>query len=136
MNLDRISALLSELSPSTVAEMEVEEPGFSLKVRRARLPASAPLPAALAGADGAEAALAAEPRLHWVESSLVGIYRAADPPLLLGDRVAEGEVVGVVESMGIPNTVRAEHAGVVEEVAIADGDPVEYGQPLLGLRTD
>lgn len=131
MNLDRINALTRELLPSSIVEMEVEEPGLRLRVRRARVaPAAAkPQPAETGEPPHREA----EPELVWIEAGLVGVFRAADPPIREGQRLSAGQEVGVIESMRVPNPVRTERAGRVVEVAVADGFPVEYGQPLFGL---
>ena len=47
-----------------------------------------------------------------------------------------GEVLGYVEAMGVLNDVEASCAGLVGEIAVEDGQPVEYGQPLFVLRAE
>ncbi|MEO3745762.1 acetyl-CoA carboxylase biotin carboxyl carrier protein [Plantactinospora sp. B5E13] len=69
---------------------------------------------------------------------LVGtFYRSPEPggpPFVeVGDRVEAGQVVCIVEAMKLMNEVVAEQAGRVVEVLVGDGDPVEFGQPLLAL---
>ncbi|MFF3436875.1 acetyl-CoA carboxylase biotin carboxyl carrier protein [Streptosporangium sp. NPDC002721] len=76
-----------------------------------------------------------------VTSPLVGtFYVAAEPgapPFVQpGDRVDAGRTVGLVEAMKLMNPVVAGHAGEVVEVVAGDGEPVEYGQVLVRLRTD
>ena len=51
-----------------------------------------------------------------------------------GRGVAAGQVVGAVEAMGMLNRIQSERAGVVQEMLVREGQPVEYGQPLLVLR--
>jgi len=48
-----------------------------------------------------------------------------------GDAVAAGQVIGAVEAMGMLNRIQSERPGVVREMLVRDGQPVEYGQPLL-----
>lgn len=73
-----------------------------------------------------------------VTSPMVGtFYRApepgAEPYVAVGDAVVVGQVVGIVEAMKLMNPILAEVAGRVIAVHVADGQPVEYGQALLGL---
>jgi acetyl-CoA carboxylase biotin carboxyl carrier protein len=76
---------------------------------------------------------------HRVTAPVVGTwYRAPEPgasPFVgVGDRVDAGQVVGVVEAMKLMNEVRADRSGTVAELLVADGDPVEFGQPLIILQ--
>lgn len=68
----------------------------------------------------------------------VGIFRAGSradtaPRTEVGATVQAGEVLGYVEAMGVMNDVEASCAGLVGEIAVEDGQPVEYGQPLFVL---
>jgi len=49
----------------------------------------------------------------------------------VGRRVVRGQTLGVVESMRLQCAIRTERAGIIEQVLVADGAPVEFGQPLL-----
>ena len=71
----------------------------------------------------------------------VGIFRAGSradtaPRTEVGATVQAGEVLGYVEAMGVMNDVEASCAGRVSEIAVEDGQPVEYGQPLFVLRAE
>jgi acetyl-CoA carboxylase biotin carboxyl carrier protein len=66
-----------------------------------------------------------------VTSTAVGLFRAPKPLLRGGDSVVVGQVVGIVESMKIPNEILAPVSGRIVELQIEDGHGVEYGQPLL-----
>nr|WP_232521323.1 acetyl-CoA carboxylase biotin carboxyl carrier protein [Micromonospora phaseoli] len=73
-----------------------------------------------------------------VRSPIVGtFYRAAEPgaaPFVsVGDLVRPGQVVGIVEAMKLMNEITADRAGRVAELLVADGQPVEYDQPLVAL---
>ncbi|WP_433533551.1 acetyl-CoA carboxylase biotin carboxyl carrier protein [Micromonospora sp. CA-263727] len=107
-------------------------------------PATVAVPAAVA-APGHEPASAAggpasgaAPLRTAVRSPMVGtFYRAAEPgatPFVsVGDPVRPGQVVGIVEAMKLLNEITADRAGRVAEVLVADGQPVEYDQPLVAL---
>ncbi|MGI5216221.1 acetyl-CoA carboxylase biotin carboxyl carrier protein, partial [Plantactinospora sp. CA-290183] len=73
-----------------------------------------------------------------VLAPMVGTYyQAAEPGgaafVEVGDKVERGQVVGIVEAMKLMNEVVAEQAGRVVEVLVVDGEPVEFGQPLIAL---
>jgi acetyl-CoA carboxylase biotin carboxyl carrier protein len=73
-----------------------------------------------------------------VRSPMVGtFYRAPEPGaapfVAVGDLVRPGQVVGLVEAMKLMNEITADRAGRVTEVLVADGQPVEYDQPLVAL---
>jgi acetyl-CoA carboxylase biotin carboxyl carrier protein len=69
-----------------------------------------------------------------VTSTAVGLFRASRPALKIGDSVVIGQVVGVVESMKIPNEILAPINGRIVELQVEDNQGVEYGQPLLTIE--
>jgi biotin carboxyl carrier protein len=66
-----------------------------------------------------------------ISAKLVGVFRAAKPALAPQSQIALGQIVGYIESMKLMNEVRADMSGTVNDVLIQDGQPVEYGQPLV-----
>ena len=60
----------------------------------------------------------------------------AEGPLKAGDRVAAGQVLGIIDSLSVPIPLQPARAGRVEEVLVEDGQPVEFGQPLFVLRPE
>jgi acetyl-CoA carboxylase biotin carboxyl carrier protein len=106
--------------------------------------ASAPSPAAAAGAapsavvpvPAAAPAPPAEPEGHVVKSPMVGtFYRAATPGakafVEVGDSVQVGDTLCIIEAMKLMNEIEADKAGVVKQVLAENGQPVEFGQPLV-----
>lgn len=74
-----------------------------------------------------------------VYSPVVGIFRRRPSPdqepfVEVGDRVREGDILAVVEAMKVLTEVRAAEEGIVEEILVEDGQPVEYGQELMIIR--
>lgn len=100
------------------------------------LPAAAPRPAADAAAtESAQPCAPAQPS-GLVVSPMVGTaYLApspnADPFVKLGDQVVEGQTLMIVEAMKVMNNLPSPHAGIVRDILISDGQPVEYGEPLI-----
>jgi acetyl-CoA carboxylase biotin carboxyl carrier protein len=98
----------------------------------------APSGKATAGAKD-EAGAAAEAELFTLTSPIVGtFYRAsspaAEPFVKVGSRVEAESVVCIIEAMKLMNEILAEAAGVVEKIYVENGQPVEFGQPLFGIR--
>lgn len=82
---------------------------------------------------------APEPKLHTISSPIVGtFYRAASPTsdlfVRVGSPVEPDTVVCIIEAMKLMNEIQAETTGIIEKVYVENGQPVEYGQPLFGVR--
>jgi acetyl-CoA carboxylase biotin carboxyl carrier protein len=78
----------------------------------------------------------AAPHLKEIRSPMVGtFYKApepgAEPYIKVGNRVTPGQTVCIIEAMKIMNEIEAEVAGVVREISVEDGQPVEFGQVLF-----
>ncbi len=89
----------------------------------------------------APAAPDADAGLHVIKSPLVGTFYGApsqdsDPFVSPGDRVAKGQVVGIVEAMKLMNEIESDVAGEIVKCLVANGQPIEYGQPLFSIRLD
>ena len=87
----------------------------------------------------ARAAEAAEEELHIITSPIVGtFYRApspdAEPFVKVGSQVEPDTVVCIIEAMKLMNEIQAETAGTVDKIYVENGQPVEYGQPLFGVK--
>jgi acetyl-CoA carboxylase biotin carboxyl carrier protein len=97
------------------------------------VPASAAAPAPVAAGAAAPAPAGA------VTSPMVGTaYLASEPggaPFVkIGDRVKQGQTLLIIEAMKVMNPIPAPEAGTVDAILVNDGQPVEYGEPLLVLR--
>ena len=96
-------------------------------------------PDAAAPAD-AKKSETADQDLHIISSPIVGtFYRSAsptaDPFVKIGSSVEPDSVVCIIEAMKLINELQAEPAGEVVTVYVENGQPVEYGQPLFGIRS-
>lgn len=150
MDIRKIKKLIELLEDSDVAEIEIVEGEESVRIARGSTasagapmvmaPAAhavAPLSAPVAGA----AAPAAEPEDLLppgtiVESPMVGtFYRApspgAEPFVEIGQTVSKGDTLCIIEAMKIMNQIEAEVSGTVRAIVVEEGQPVEYGEPLI-----
>jgi len=128
---DHLGELLRLLDGSDIEELEVEHQGARFVVRR-------DLSEAQPVAQVAVERSAALPRADSfvITAPVVGVFRRnaggkGEAILDAGDGVTAGQVVGAVEAMGMLNRIQSERTGVVQEMLVRDGQPVEYGQPLL-----
>lgn len=78
--------------------------------------------------------LSVEPIETNIEAPAVGYFRAVEPALTQGQILSAGDKVGEVVALGLANDVNTSIDGEILEVCVEDGEPVEYGQPILLLR--
>jgi oxaloacetate decarboxylase alpha subunit len=140
---ERIRELVKIVQESGVGEIEIEDEGMRVSVRRADEPVAAiPMPVAspLEVETGEEQATAAPADgLVRIESPMVGVfYRAPNPgaPAFVdvGDTIVPGQVLCILEAMKLFNELKAETAGVVRTIHAENAQPVEYGELLFELE--
>jgi acetyl-CoA carboxylase biotin carboxyl carrier protein len=141
LNIAEIRQLISLMSASDIEEIGIEQESQGLKlVLRKQSPA---LTTVELDGEAYEAAESVEdvPRDTSVEvgAPLVGIFRpsmnAGGKPMIgVGDVVREGQVVAAIEALNVFNEVETPRAGRVREILVRDGQPVEYGQPLVVIE--
>ncbi|HEY3298485.1 MAG TPA: biotin/lipoyl-containing protein, partial [Armatimonadota bacterium] len=71
-----------------------------------------------------------------ITAPMVGIFHSFDSMTSVGAPVKKGQVLGAIESMKLMNDIVSRYDGVISEILIEDGMPVEYGQSLLVLSTE
>lgn len=76
-----------------------------------------------------------------VKSPLVGTFYSASSPdaddfVNVGDRVAKGQTLGIIEAMKLMNEIESEYDGVVTQILVGNKEVVEYGQPLFVIKED
>ena len=99
---------------------------------------AAPAPAAAAAAPAAAPAVEPVSDVKTIDSPMVGtVYLAPEPGasdfVSIGDEIKEGDTLMIIEAMKVMNHLPSPAAGVVRRVLVADGEPVEFGQPLIEL---
>jgi acetyl-CoA carboxylase biotin carboxyl carrier protein len=154
-NVDAVRALADVVCEKDLGEITVTSGNctITVKAKKCPPPMMPPMPPMMAGSAPVSAPLAAAPAQpqataptetelpagNIVKAPLVGTFYAAaspdEPPYVkVGDSVKKGDVLMIIESMKLMNEVTSDFDGVVEEIYVANGDPVEYDQPLLRIR--
>jgi acetyl-CoA carboxylase biotin carboxyl carrier protein len=149
-----LKELIEYIEASSFVEFELEREGFKIKlVKKSALATngSAPPPTyavpttassapPMAQDSPARPAAVESPDLHIVKSPIVGtFYRAGAPdsrPFVEpGDRVKKGQTLCIVEAMKLMNEIESDCDGEVLEVLVANGQPVEFSEPLFKMKT-
>lgn len=100
---------------------------------------AAAAPVAAAPAPVAATAATEEEELHIVRSPIVGTFYEAPSPgapafVKVGDVVQSGQPLCIVEAMKLMNEIEADASGEIVKIYVSNSQPVEYGQPLFGIR--
>ncbi len=146
MDIRKIKKLIELLEDSDVSEIEIVEGEESVRIARSSGVAYAPaapqpmhvMPASSPASIAAESAPADDPMPPGtiMESPMVGtFYRSSSPTAKafadVGQSVNKGDTICIIEAMKIMNQIEAEISGTVRAILVEDGQPVEYGEPLI-----
>jgi acetyl-CoA carboxylase biotin carboxyl carrier protein len=142
MDLRKLKTLIELVESSGIGELEIQEGEERVRITRAVAPAAqghllTAAPAMAAAPVAAPVAVApAQPEGHLVKSPMVGtFYRSASPgakPFVeVGDSVQVGVPLCIIEAMKLMNEIESDQAGVVKQILVENGQPVEFGQPLV-----
>ena len=138
---DDIAALAAVMAEHGLGKIEVDANGVHVILSAPRLQkngAAAGMPFANEIPDEGDGAPVAVPNGYVVASPMIGTYYSApgpgeEPFVRVGDTVSAGQTVAIIEAMKIMNEIQSERGGVVEELLVSNGQPVEYSQPLMRL---
>ena len=150
MDLRKLKTLIDLVAESGISELEVTEGESKVKIVKGapagqnqmvmmQAPYASAAPNAAATVTHAAEptpAAPAEPAGHVVKSPMVGtFYRSSAPgsaPFVeIGSSVKQGETVCIIEAMKLLNEIETDAAGVIKQILVENGQPVEFGQPLF-----
>lgn len=143
-----IRELAQLLVETGLTEIEIEKSGLKVRVARNAVVSAAVAPAIMAPPTSSvamaaqpTAALAVDAASHpgAVKSPMVGTaYRAAEPgaaPFVeIGSRVSQGQTLLIIEAMKTMNHIPAPKSGTVSQILFENGQPVEFGEPLVVIE--
>lgn len=141
-----VRALAGLLHETGLSEIEYDSGGWRVRVARSAAllpqPAAAPPGVTAPAATGPAQAPAAQPfadPAHVLTSPMVGVVYAvpepgAPPFVKVGDSVAAGATVLLIEAMKVFNPIKAHRSGTVSRILVTSGAPVEYGEPLMVIE--
>ena len=156
MDLDTLKQILNLVREHELSELEVEQDGLRLKIRKdsAVVLAAPPQPSRAADASSSAALptlpsvpttvglenAESEIELAVVKSPIVGtFYRSPEPgaPAFVdvGTPVKKGQVLCIIEAMKLMNEIDSEYDGEIVNVYVESGQPVQYGERLFAIRT-
>jgi len=151
MDLRKLKSLIDLVQQSGIAELEITEGEEKVRICRAgpAAPPTAPTqvytvapgtpaPAAPPAAGAAPAGEEAAPEGHVIRSPMVGtFYRSSAPGakafVEVGDTVKSGDTLCIIEAMKLLNEIESDRDGTVKAILVENGQPVEYGEPLIIL---
>jgi acetyl-CoA carboxylase biotin carboxyl carrier protein len=151
MDIRKVKKLMELLEESGMAEIEIKEGEESVKISRygaspapsltpaqslvPQQPVSTPAPVATSPVVPAENQTSGQS----IVSPMVGTFYSAPSPtakpfVTIGQKINQGDTVGIIEAMKIMNQIEADQSGTVTEILIKDGEAVEFGQPLIVIE--
>ncbi len=153
MDIRKVKKLIELLDESGIAEIEITEGEEAVRISRypqSGVPASLAMPPPPMPAPATPAPAAPSPATstasapesvsgHAVESPMVGTYYSAPSPdaqpfVKVGDEVAIGDTLCIIEAMKMMNQIEADAAGKIAAIEVENGEPVEFGQVLFVIR--
>ena len=154
MKIEEIKTIIKLMSENDLTEFKIEAEDMHLCLKRGGqlpgsqiiIPATAPAtvqaaaPASVpAAAPAAAPAAPASASRSTVDAPIVGtFYRSPSPDaqafVQVGDKVKPDTTVCIIEAMKVMNEIKAEKSGVIKEILVENGQPVEYGQPIFVLE--
>ena len=149
MDLDDIKAIIDLMKQNDLAVFKLEREGFKLELEAQRPvapviaaavpPAVIPTHTVPANVTGSSGIGEEKSKLKEIVSPMVGtFYRAPSPDsapyVQPGQEINEESVVCIIEAMKVMNEIKAEVRGVIVEVLVENGTPVQFGQPLFRVK--
>lgn len=153
MDLDRLREIIDLVAESDVSEIEIEEEGLRIVVRKSA-PVAAPVPTAIHHVAPPPAAAhapvpvapdepAAPPASNGTEvrAPIVGTFYSSPSPdadmfVDVGSKVKAGDVLCIIEAMKLMNEIESEVSGTVREILVDNASPVEFDQPLFVIESN
>jgi len=147
IDYEEINKIIQLMEDKNLSHFELEIEGIKIKLTRTPVSVSSLAPAPSAPLSQKEEKKASEQpqteekkdNLHYITSPMVGtLYRAPDPsspPFVeVGDTVKKNQVLCIIEAMKLMNEIESDVDGILKEILVENGKPIEYGQKLFAIQ--
>ncbi len=153
MDIRKVKKLIELLEESGIAEIEIKEGDDSLRISRGiqatgnqpmgiapvSAPINAPVDVPVAGPESSVEPEPQQPSGHSVTSPMVGTFYRAPAPgaknfVEVGNTVAVGDTLCIVEAMKMMNQIESDKAGVIKAILVDEAQPVEFDEPLFVIE--
>jgi acetyl-CoA carboxylase biotin carboxyl carrier protein len=152
MNIKEIKEILGLMREHDLCEIELEKEGMKLKLRKnvagqliverpMAMPHASYAPRQEGGAAAPHDSSPAEVPTGGpsVRSPMVGTFYSAPAPdqppyVSVGQSIKEGDVLCIIEAMKLMNEIKSDVSGIIEEILVDNGDPIEFDQPLFRIK--
>ncbi|MBI1871357.1 MAG: acetyl-CoA carboxylase biotin carboxyl carrier protein [Chlamydiae bacterium] len=143
MNIKEIQEMIKLMQENDIVEFQLERNGFKIALKRGKAQGEVQAGFVQVPVQTQTALSKEEPKEHEsfveVTSPMVGTFYASPSPesapyLQMNQTIQKGDVVCIIEAMKVMNEIKSEFSGVVLEVLVENGQPVEFGQPLFKLK--
>ena len=148
MDIRKVKKLMELLEESGMAEIEIKEGEESVKISRfgsspppAQSPAQPYVHQPIASSMSAASTAEPETQTHdqSIVSPMVGTFYSAPSPtakpfVTVGQKINQGDTIGIIEAMKIMNQIEADRSGTVIEILVKDGEAIEFGQSLITIE--
>lgn len=148
MEFENLIKLIEAVSASELTNFQYEEKGLKLKLSKGQdkvqvvteIPQAQTAQATQIQTESIQSEVKVSvPEEKIIRSPLVGTFNAAPSEdaesfVSVGDTVKKGQTLAIVEAMKLMNEIESEYDGVIEEILVENGQPVEYDQPLFRLK--
>ena len=152
MNIKEIEKVIELMNANDIVEFTLEKEGVKICLKKAgsspvvsheyvhqQIPSYHAVPQKEEQAPPSPQAAESEDNFEYISSPIVGtFYHApapdADPYVKVGQSIEPDQVVCIIEAMKVMNEIKSDFSGVIEEIMVENGDPVEFGQKMIKIR--
>lgn len=127
-DIERVEKIIEAAKRNGLTKVKIKTKNGSLRIE---LPHD---PSVVIAGSASEQSATPSPNDIVVKSPMVGFFRAAGSTAAEGDRVQKNTVIGSIEALGLTNELTAGADGILDEILVEDGQPVQYGQAIARIR--
>lgn len=139
MDIEKIIRIMDRMENSSIMSFQLKEGEDEIILSKDKEQAAVPSAPQTQSTENPAAKEPETPSGDYLKSPMIGTFYAApapdaDPFVNVGDVIGKEQVVCIIEAMKMMTEIKAEMPGVIEEMLVANGEKVEFGQPLFRLK--